>query len=152
MTDRLEQIVDERVTALGLDLEAVELSRAGAKRVLRVAVDADDGVSIDTITAVTRDLSAALDETDVMGTLPYTLEVTSRGLDRPLTAPRHWRRGAGRLAVVTLADGPAVTGRIVGSDEQGVELAVQGEQRRLGYGEIATARIKPELNPGRKDA
>ena len=147
MADRLERLVEERVGALGVDVEEVALSQSGSKRVLKVAIDADGGVSIDTITDVTRDLSAALDESDVMGKQPYTLEVTSRGLDRPLTHPRHWRRNHGRLVSITLLDGPAVSGRIVGSDEVGVDVAVKGQERRVAYADVSTARITPELRP-----
>ena len=73
--------------ALGLDVEAVEVTPAGNRRVLRVAVDSDGGVTLDTIADATRVVSDTLDGSDVMGERPYTLEVTSRGVDRPLTLP-----------------------------------------------------------------
>jgi ribosome maturation factor RimP len=145
LVDRVEDEVRDAVTSLGLDLEAVELSRSGSKRLLRVAVDADGGVSLDAITDATRAVSAALDAGSAMGEQPYTLEVTSRGLDRPLTHPRHWRRNVGRLVAASLHDGPAVTGRVVGSDETGVELEVKGQRRRLEYAEVARALVTPEL-------
>jgi ribosome maturation factor RimP len=143
--DHVEDEVRGALASLGLDLEAVELSSSGSKCLLRIAVDADGGVSIDLITDATRAVSAALDEGTSMGEQPYTLEVTSRGLDRPLTEPRHWRRNAGRLVAVTLHDGPAVTGRVVGSDETGVELTVKGQPRHLDYTDIARALVTPEL-------
>jgi len=143
--DRVEDEVRGALVPLGLDLEAVELSRSGSKRLLRIAVDADGGVPLDLITDATRVVSAALDEGSAMGEQPYTLEVTSRGLDRPLTEPRHWRRNTGRLVAVTLHDGPSVTGRVVGSDETGVELTVKGQRRRLEYSEVARALVTPEL-------
>ena len=102
MTDRLETLVNDCVSALGLDVEAVELSSGGRRKVLRIALDADGGIGIDHITDATRALSEVLDGSDVMGAEPYTLEVTSRGVERPLTLPRHWRRNAGRLVRVTL--------------------------------------------------
>ena len=79
---------------------------------LRVAVDKDGGVTLDDVAEATRAVSEVLDESDVMGEQPYTLEVTSRGVDRPLTLPRHWRRNADRLVTVTLTAGEQVTGRI----------------------------------------
>src|SRR5689334_20703224 len=97
---------------LGLDVEAVELTPAGKRRVLRIAVDKDGGVSLDDVAAATRAINDVLDATDALGEQPYTLEVTSRGVDRPLSLPRHWRRNASRLVKVTLADGSVVTGRI----------------------------------------
>ena len=61
---------------------------------LRVAVDKDGGVTLDDVADATREVNRVLDGSDVMGEQPYTLEVTSRGVDRPLTLPRHWRRNA----------------------------------------------------------
>lgn len=147
LVERVTREVEDPLTDLGLDLDAVEISSSGSKRVLRIAVDADGGVSIDRITQATRAVSATLDAGSAMGEQPYTLEVTSRGLSRPLELPRHWRRNAGRLVAVTLHDGPAVTGRVVGSDDDGVELAVADQQRRLRYDEIAKAIVTPELSP-----
>ncbi len=150
MTDRLDSLVTDCVSALGLDVEAVELSAGGKRRVLRIAVDTDGGVGIDVITDVTRALSEALDASDVMGPQPYTLEVTSRGVERPLTLPRHWRRNVGRLVRATLADDATVEGRIGESDDGGVELTSKRGAVRLPYDQIVTALIQTELN--RKDA
>jgi ribosome maturation factor RimP len=150
MTDRLETLVEDCVSALGLDVEAVELSSGGRRRVLRIAVDTDGGVGIDTITEATRALSEVLDASDVMGTQAYTLEVTSRGVERPLTLPRHWRRNAGRLARATLTDDTTVEGRIGESDDTGVELIVKKGSTRIPYDQIVTALVQTELN--RKDA
>jgi ribosome maturation factor RimP len=154
MTDRLEQLAERCVTALGLDLEEVELSpsgsgQSGRRRVLRIAVDADGGVSIDSITQATRELSKALDTSDVMGAQPYTLEVTSRGLDRPLTLPRHWRRNIGHLVVATLVDGSRLKGRIRAADDDAADITVDGEGRRLPFADVATARVEAELTRSR---
>ena len=152
MTDRLEQLVERCVTALGLDLEAVELSKAGKRRVLRVAVDADGGVPIESITDASRELSKALDESDVMGAQPYTLEVTSRGVDRPLTLPRHWRRNVGRLVVADLADGSRVKARITSADDASIDLTVDGTLRRLPFEDVVAAHVQAELTRPRSDA
>src|SRR5215207_7977943 len=149
MTDRLETLVDDCVSALGLDLEAVELSSGGKRRILRIAVDTDGGVGIDHITQATRALSDALDASDVMGTQPYTLEVTSRGVDRPLTEPRHWRRNTGRLVRVTLSGGTSVTGRVGDSDEEQVSLDVDGTAHAVTYADVKKALVQIEFN--RKD-
>jgi ribosome maturation factor RimP len=153
MGGRLEQLAERCVSSLGLDLEAVELNQAGSRRVLRIAVDADGGVPIDTITEATRELSKALDAADVMGPRPYTLEVTSRGVDRPLTLPRHWRRNVGRLVVAELADGSRLKGRIASAADDRVDLTVEGEPRQVPFADVSTARIQAELTrPSRKDA
>ena len=149
MTDRLETLVASCVSALGLDVEAIELREGGRRKVLRIALDADDGIGIDHITEATRALNLALDSSDVMGSEPYTLEVTSRGVERPLTLPRHWRRNAGRLVRVTLED-TTLDGRIGDSDETGVDLTTKKDTTRIAYDQIVTALVQTELN--RKDA
>ena len=145
LADDVRGEVEGPLADLGLDLEAVELSRSGSKRLLRIAVDGDAGVPLDLLTDATRVVSEALDAGRAMGEQPYTLEVTSRGLDRPLTEPRHWRRNVGRLVSVSLHDGPSVAGRVAGSDDTGVELTVKGQRRRVEYTEVARALVTPEL-------
>jgi ribosome maturation factor RimP len=139
------------LSVLGFDVEAVELTPAGKRRVLRVAVDKDGGVSLDDVALATKEVSSVLDGSDVMGEHPYTLEVTSRGVDRPLTLPRHWRRNAGRLVKVDLADGGEVTGRIGDSGEDAATLDVDGRPRELRYDEIARARVQIEFNRPRPE-
>lgn len=138
-----------RLQELGLDLEAVELTPAGKRRVLRIAVDKDGGVSLDDVAAATRAINEVIDQSDAMGEQPYTLEVTSRGVDRPLTESRHWRRNRSRLVKVTLADGSEVTGRIGDSDEEQVSLDVDGTTRALPYADVKKALVQIEFN--RKD-
>ncbi len=150
MDEQLAALVEDCVSALGFDVEAIELTPAGNKRVLRIALDRDGGVGIDHITDATRALSEELDASDVMGSQPYTLEVTSRGVDRPLTAPRHWRRNAGRLVRLRLADDSSIDGRIGESDDEGVVIEGRTTTQRLSYDQINTALVQTELN--RKDA
>ena len=88
---RIADVIRPVVAAAGMDLEAIRVSAAGRRRLLRVVVDSDGGVSLDDAATISRQLSAALDEVAVMGDFPYTLEVSSPGVDRPLTDPRHWR-------------------------------------------------------------
>lgn len=144
--DRIESELVDPLSALGLDVEAVEISPAGKRRILRVAVDKDGGVTLDDVADATREVSRVLDDSDVMGEQPYTLEVTSRGVDRPLTLPRHWRRNADRLVKVTLTDGSVLTGRITGSDDDAVTLEVSGRRREVAYGDVAKALVQIEFN------
>ena len=102
--DRIADVIQPVVAAAGMDLESVRVTAAGRRRLLRVVVDSDRGVSLDDAAAISRELSAALDTVAVMGDFPYTLEVSSPGVDRPLTDPRHWRRAVGRLVQVTVTD------------------------------------------------
>lgn len=144
--DRIEAELAGPLADLGLDVEAVELTPAGKRRVLRVAVDKDGGVTLDEVAAATRAVSAVLDVSDALGEQPYTLEVTSRGVSRPLTLPRHWRRNQGRLVKVTLTDGEQVTGRIGVSTESVVTLQVDREDRDIAYADVAKALVQIEFN------
>jgi ribosome maturation factor RimP len=87
-----------------------------------------------------------LDDADLMGEAAYTLEVTSRGVDRPLTEPRHWRRNRDRLVKASLRNGTQVTGRVGDSDESGVTLDVSGTSRRLAYDDVSKALVQIEFN------
>jgi ribosome maturation factor RimP len=145
-SSRIGDALRDPLSGLGLDLEAVELTPAGKKRVLRVAVDKDGGVTLDDIAEATRAVSAELDDEDLMGEQAYTLEVTSRGVDRPLTEPRHWRRNQDRLVRVNLRDGSQVTGRVGPIDDSGVTLDVSGGPRRLEYGDVMKALVQIEFN------
>src|ERR1700735_890549 len=80
--ERVAALLEPVVSAVGMDLEGVRVASAGRRRVLRIVLDADGGVSLDDIAVVSRDLSAALDDSTVMGDQPYTLEVSSPGVDR----------------------------------------------------------------------
>jgi ribosome maturation factor RimP len=149
--DRIADLLAPVLAADGLDLEAVELASAGRRSVVRVVVDADGGVNLDRIAEASRQLGKVLDNADFMGSGSYTLEVTSRGVDRPLTEPRHWRRNAGRLVKVTTHDGGRLVGRIAASDETGAELDVEGQEQpqRVAFDQVAKARIQVEFSrPG----
>jgi ribosome maturation factor RimP len=144
--DRLAGVLTDPLSAVGLDVEAIDLTPAGKRRLLRVAVDKDGGVTLDDIAEATKEVSRLLDETDVMGVHPYTLEVTSPGVDRPLTHPRHWRRNAGRLVKVSCRDGSTVTGRITGSDDDAASLDVDGTDRKVAFADVAKAKVQIEFN------
>jgi len=146
---RVADVIDPVVAAAGMDLESVRVTAAGRRRLLRVVVDSDRGVSLDDAAAVSRELSAALDAVAVMGDFPYTLEVSSPGVDRPLTDRRHWRRAVGRLVRVTVTD-PAgsVTGRIISADDDGVTLDLEGDpktRRRFPYAVLGPGAIQVEF-------
>ncbi|MGZ4504648.1 MAG: ribosome maturation factor RimP [Nocardioidaceae bacterium] len=144
--DRLAGVLTDPLLAVGLDVEAIELTPAGKRRMLRLAVDKDGGVTMDDIADATKQVSSLLDSSDVMGEQPYTLEVTSPGVDRPLTLPRHWRRNRGRLVKVTLTDGTTLVGRILDSDEQLATVDVDGAAHELALADVSKARIQIEFN------
>ena len=142
---RIADVIGPVIAAAGMDLESVRVSAAGRRRLLRVVVDSDRGVSLDDAAAISRNLSAALDATPVMGDFPYTLEVSSPGVDRPLTDPRHWRRAVGRLVQVTAADAGPISGRVLAADSDGVTLDVAGDHRRFGYAALGAGAIQVEF-------
>ncbi len=154
-SERLRGLVEPLVSAEQLDLEEIEVSRAGRRRVLRIIVDSEEGVELDTCADLSRAISEKLDETDAMGEEEYVLEVSSPGADRPLTEHRHYVRATGRLARLTLNEGGELVARILAVDDEGLDLEVPGVKgrkptsRRISFDEIAKARVELEFN--RKD-
>lgn len=166
-TGQIMRVAEPVIHALGMDLESVKVTTAGRRRLLRVVVDSDHGLSLDDAALASRELSAKLDASDVMGDMPYTLEVSSPGVDRPLTQPRHWRRAVGRLVRVPLspaghgkpgtghgkgghgksgaAPGP-VQGRVIAADGTEVTLDIDGEHRRFGYGDLGPGLVQVEFD------
>jgi ribosome maturation factor RimP len=153
--ERIVGLLEPAVAAMGMDLEDVRITSAGRRRLLRIVVDADGGVGLDDIALVSRELSATLDRAAAMGDASYTLEVSSPGVDRPLTEPKHWRRAVGRMVTAPLRAGPGglpgdstvVTGRVTGTDSGGVRIDVDGASRVFGYSELGPGRIQIEFAP-----
>jgi ribosome maturation factor RimP len=141
----IESVVRGAVAGTGFELESLEEVRAGQRWLVRVIVDSDAGVGLDDIATVSRAVSLALDERDELLGGPYTLEVTSPGVDRPLTQPRHWRRNRLRLVRAALADGAELIGRIGDCDDEGVALLVSGALRRVRYAELHRAVVEVEF-------
>ena len=144
--DSLVRLLEPVVADQGLDLEDVVVTPAGKRRLLRVVVDRDGGVGLDTVAAVSTAVSAALDDSDAMGGTPYVLEVTSPGVDRPLTAPRHWRRNLTRLVKVATAEGTTLEGRLVEVDDDGIGVESDGVITRLAWSRVSSGRVQIEFN------
>jgi ribosome maturation factor RimP len=153
-TSRLAGWIEPVIGAAGYDLEELVVTPAGRRSVVRVVVDRDQGVTLDDVAEVSRAVSDVLDANDDGMGRPYVLEVTSPGVDRPLSEHRHWRRNTGRL--VTVAVGPAgdvgeVTGRIIAVEDAGVTLAVEARSKPGAKKRPPTPRIVPwnQLGAGR---
>jgi len=142
---RIAGLIEPVVVAAGMDLESVRVTVAGRRRLLRVVVDRDHGVSLDDAADISREVSAVLDAANALGEVPYTLEVSSPGVDRPLTTQSHWRRAAGRLVRVKVAGEGSVEGRVVQADSGGVTLEMVGGERRFGYGDLGAGAIQVEF-------
>lgn len=150
---RLHQMLAPLVDAVGCDLEEITVSAAGRRSIVRVIVDADGGIDLDAVAAVSRVIAEALDEETPEGPAfagAYVLEVSSPGVDRPLTEPRHWRRNRGRLVAVEVRapDSPprALTGRVQQVDDDGVTLLVDGAPMSVPWAQLGTGRVQIEFN------
>ena len=143
---RVRTALEPVVAAAGYDLEDVTVTSAGRRSVVRVVVDRDGGVDLDAVAEVSRVVSDALDGSDATGESPYTLEVTSPGVDRPLTEPRHWRRNVGRLVQASLSGGGTVTGRVIRADEDVVVVDVDGAERQIGYDALGAGKVQVEFS------
>lgn len=166
---RLRETIEPVVAASGLWLEDVELARDGARHVVRVVVDAvedaEEPVDLDGVAEVSRTVSEALDAVDGLPDR-YTLEVSSRGADAPLTARRHYVHAVGRLVVLRLADGSTLSGRLVHVEADGAEEAAVvtpvtpglkgrpakiGDPVRVPLADVREGRVEVELVKDSKD-
>ncbi|MBD0734166.1 ribosome maturation factor RimP [Streptomyces sp. CBMA29] len=155
-SERLRGLLEPLVVRTGLDLEEVTVTAAGKRRQLLVVVDSDEGVQLDAVAELSREISQALDASDAMGDSEYVLEVTSPGTDRPLTEPRHFRRNSGRLVKLQLKERGELIARIMTVDDTGLDLEVPGvkgrkpKPARADFAEIEKVRVEVEFN--RKNA
>jgi len=151
-SDELRGLLEPVVTGVGFELDALEVRSAGRRHTIRLVVDSDAGAGLDDIARLSRAASDALDRNEHLVGGSYTLEVTSPGVDRPLTTPRHWRRA--RLRLVTLRPQPGtalgdavLTGRVGAAGDDSVTLLVDGRLREVRYGDVAHAAVEVEFAP-----
>lgn len=161
-TERVFADLAQVLAPLGLVVEDVSVMPAGKRRLVRVLVDralpeGADATSVippldlDHVAEVTRAISERLDETDAMGEQAYVLEVSSPGIDHPLTQPRHFRRNVGRLVELTLPEQAPVTGRISRADDAGFTLEVPGAkdtttEQSFSYDDGPRGAVQVEFN------
>lgn len=149
--EEVTALLDPVVAGAGLVLEGVTITPAGKRRVVRVVVDLPDDESgnldLDQVAEVARGVSDALDSSDVLGGHPYVLEVSSPGVDRPLTERRHWSRARGRLVSVRLlgTDAGEVTGRVTTVDDDGVVLTTDDGERALAWTSVGAGSVQVEF-------
>lgn len=145
-------VVEPVVENHGLEIDRIEVVAAGKRALVRIFLDGDGpeghGPSLDQIAEATRSISQALDDADLTKGRPYVLEVSSRGVGRPLTEPKHFRRNLGRLVALATTDGEVV-GRIAAVTDDTVELDIDGGSRTVALAAISKALVQVELNrPG----
>ena len=147
LRDQIFELVEPLVTKAGLVLEEVQVQTPGKNRFVTVIVDSETGLNLDQVTEASRIVGEAMDSAPFMGDAPYTLEVTSPGVDRPLTAPRHWRKNVDRLVKIIKLDGEICKGRIASATEEEVTL----DCCSVSYADIKRAVIEVEFNkPGKE--
>ncbi|GAA4476501.1 ribosome maturation factor RimP [Rhodococcus olei] len=148
--EKVVELVSDLIRHQGFDLEDVTVSQAGSRSVVRIMVDSDAGLGLDSVADLSRLISERLDAVTEFGETPYTLEVTSPGVDRPLTEPRHWRRARGRKVRVDLAD-EKVVGRIGALGEGAVALVVPAKGgpvvREIPLADVVKAVVQVEFSP-----
>lgn len=156
--ERVSQLVAELVERRGFDLEGVAIAAAGTESKVKVVVDSDGSTDLDAVADLSSDISEALDAAGDFGETPYLLEVTTPGIDRPLTALRHWRRAQGRKVKIVLRDGaespegkPKFEARVGVSTDTEVALVLGGKHKphrvTVPLSDIETAVVQVEFSP-----
>jgi ribosome maturation factor RimP len=142
----LRSLAEPIVAGLDCDLEDVVIRQAGKRRLVRIVVDHHTGgLTLDLVADISREISRVLEDSTVLGNSPYVLEVTSPGVDRPLTLPRHWSRAVGRLVQVTPKSGDAIVGRVLSADQSQAVLEIDGTDTTVAYAEVARAVVQVEF-------
>jgi ribosome maturation factor RimP len=139
--EQVAAVITPAIQALGFYVEDISITSAGRRSMLTVIVDGDTHLSLDQVTVATKAISEIVENLPTLGNNPFTLEVTSPGLDRPLTKPRHWRKNKDRLIKIVLNDGKEITGRIIDSTD---DLVIVDEQK-VAFVDIKRATLEIEF-------
>ena len=154
LTQSITDLISPAVTEAGFYLEEVQIASPGSHRTVTCVVDGPTPLNLDQVTVVSRVISELLDSADFMGETPFTLEVTSPGVDRPLTEVRHWTKNLTRLIKTTLNDGTVIIGRLTEFNETSATLVenIKGriKTHSVSFSDIKRAVVEIEFN--RKDA
>ena len=120
--DEIASAVSPIIEAGGNYLEEIKIVSAGKRKLITIIVDSDSYLNLDQVAAISREISETIENLKSLGSSPFTLEVTSPGVDRPLTKPRHWEKNIGKLVKVTKIDGSVQEGRIKSSSSDSATL------------------------------
>ena len=143
LVNNLTELLTPAVTRAGFVLEEVTVTPVGKRRLVAVVVDCEDrNPSLDEVTVVSKEVSAILDNYTQMGEMPFTLEVTTPGIDRPLTLGRHWKKNIGRLVKITPKTGEKYIGRIASVKDNAVTIEIKGKESEISFAEISRAQIE----------
>jgi ribosome maturation factor RimP len=153
LKDQISEFITPALHKAGYFLEDVNLVSPGQHRIVTVIVDGASALNLDQVTVASKLVSELLDDAPFMGETPFTLEVTSPGIDRPLTLPRHFAKNVDRLLKVTKTDGEVVTGRILSNSESDVTLTVTEKKdvKEVTIALVDIKRAQVEIEFNRKD-
>ena len=150
LKDQISEYITPALQKAGYFLEDVNLVSPGQHRIVTVIVDGESALNLDQVTVASKLVSELLDEATFMGETPFTLEVTSPGIDRPLTLPRHFAKNIDRLLKVTKSDGVVITGRILSNTDSDLTLSVTEKKDVkevvISLGDIKRAQVEIEFN------
>jgi ribosome maturation factor RimP len=139
--EEISAAITPALSNLGFYLEDVVITTAGRRSMITVIVDGDTHLSLDQVTQVTKAIGEIIENIQSLGQSPFTLEVTSPGLDRPLTKPRHWRKNINRLVKVVLLDGKEIKGRVRDS----TQISATIDEQVINLSEIKRATLEIEF-------
>jgi ribosome maturation factor RimP len=137
------------VEATGFFLEEVQITSSGKRRVIICVVDGENNLNLDEVTLVSRQIAGVVEDAPFMGQMPFTLEVTSPGVDRPLTKKRHWTKNRTRLVRVVMLNGDVFAGRLGEVRDGSVLLLTEGkdaEETEIFFSDIKKALVEIEFN------
>ncbi len=150
LTQAINDLISPAVSEAGFFLEEVQIASPGSHRIVTCVVDGETPLNLDQVTVASRLISELLDTAEFMGETPFTLEVTSPGVDRPLTQPRHWKKNLTRLIKVTLGDGTITIGRLTELNETNATLVenIKGriKDHTIAFVDIKRAVVEIEFN------
>lgn len=153
LKDQISELISPALQEAGYFLEDINVVSPGNHRIVTVIVDGESALNLDQVTVASKLVSALVDEASFMGETPFTLEVTSPGIDRPLTLPRHFAKNLTRLLKITKSDGSVITGRIASNTDSDVTLTVvekkETKEVAVALSDIKRAVVEIEFN--RKD-
>ena len=139
--EEISAAITPALSDLGFYLEDITITSAGRRSMLTVIVDGDTHLSLDQVTVATKAVSEIVENIQSLGQAPFTLEVTSPGLDRPLTKPRHWRKNIDRLVKIVLLDGKEIKGRV----KDATEISATIDEQVIKFSDIKRATLEIEF-------
>jgi ribosome maturation factor RimP len=139
--EEISAAITPALSDLGFYLEDITITSAGRRSMLTVIVDGDTHLSLDQVTVATKAISEIVENIQSLGQAPFTLEVTSPGLDRPLTKPRHWRKNIDRLVSIVLLDGKEIKGRV----KDATEISATVDEQVVKFSDIKRATLEIEF-------